>query len=262
MKLNWPNALLATLCISCTLPLSASATQLEALTQALKALSPTIVTPTRAIELLKKEGALIYEDNVNHIYQIKVTPQGSNECWMHGPRNTLFLTALFSGVTEQEFDELYQAMLEPKNIEAFKNQLRKNPAYTNAIDTCATGSIGANETVSNLIADGKQIPKNSSVLLPNTGAFSYMAGLDAYGYYHEVQYLKIAEPFIKQAEGLDETTAQQLAHEACSRSRGSLEQKIKDAPYFDDFLHRNATRDSPRHLQRKEYVLLLLRRLL
>lgn len=232
MKLPRLNALLATLCIICTpLPLSAPATQLENLAQALKTLTPAIVTPTRAIELLKKEGALIYEDNINHIYQIKVTPQGPNECWMHGSRNTLFLTAMFSGVTEQEFYELYQAMLEPENIEAFKNQLRKNPAYTNAIDTCARANTRT-DLVSSLIADGKQIPKNSSTLEKTWVPFIYYEGLDPL-WTIEKSRLTVAIPLIKEAEGLEDSIAKNLAHEAVSFEQylnRSLEQKLQNNP--------------------------------
>lgn len=173
---------------------------------------------TQGLEILKKRNALIYEDDVNHIYQIKVTPQEEKECWMHGPRNTFFLTALFSGVTESEFNQLYDAMLKPENIKAFKAKLRENLNYAHAIEICKPAGFGVEAVVKNLIADGKQIPKNSEDFQENITDFMYLEGLgDATDSGNEKNLIKAIKLMIEDVESIknfDLLTL--LANEACA----------------------------------------------
>ena len=172
---------------------------------------------SQGLEILKKQNALIYEDDVNHIYQIKVTPQEENECWMHGPRNTFFLTALFSGVPESEFNELYDAMLKPENIKAFKDKLRENPNYTNAIDTGKRAGFGVEAVVKNLIADGKQIPENSADIQENITDFVYLEGLGvATDSGSEKKLIESTRSMIEEAEGIKDPELTLLTNEACA----------------------------------------------
>ncbi|KKS68371.1 MAG: hypothetical protein UV38_C0002G0240 [candidate division TM6 bacterium GW2011_GWE2_42_60] len=189
--------------------------EMEKFAEALDSMSKIGVT--QGLEILKKKNALIYEDDVNHIYQIKVTPQEENECWMHGPRNTFFLTALFSGVTESEFNELYDAMLEPKNIKSFKNKLRENQNCINAIDACKQAGFGVGNVVKNLVADGKQIPKNSTDIQKNITDFMYLKGLGvATDSGSEKKRIKITRSMIEEAEGIKDPELTLLTNEACA----------------------------------------------
>ncbi len=215
--------LIALIIICITQPALATLDLIDQLAKALKEIVQTadIVTPTRAIEILGKN--IIYKDDVNHIYQIGVTLQGTNECWMHGPRNTFFLTAMFSGVTKLEFGALYDAMKNSDNIDAFKNKLSENDSYKNAIETCNPHGFGVASVISNLDSkEGKQIPENSAVLIKNIVDFMYLEGLDENsdgGF--EKNSVEVATSIIKEVESVDDLTAKRLAHEAFAAGRAS-----------------------------------------
>ncbi len=202
---------LTALIVSCV-ALSALATSdpIDQLAKALKEIvqPADIVTPTRAIEILGKN--IIYKDDVNHIYQIGVTSQDANECWMYGPRNTLFLTTMLSGINKSEFDALYQDMKDTNNIDAFKKELYKIQVYKDAMDNTEYGDISLKKIVDifKLETDNKKIPKDSKSLIDLMGECRFTPGLDG-----------SSQETIKKVEGLDDNASLPLAQEAdCSNT--------------------------------------------
>ncbi len=158
------------------------------------------VTPTRAIEILGKN--IIYKDDENHIYQIKVINQGTNECWMHSARNAFFLTAMFSGVTELEFNMLYNDMLNKKKFDVFVEELKKDLLYKTRIEKHEEGRLRLN-SLPVLTPNG--LPVNSINLVPNIGENGFTGGeIDDSFYVYQ-------KKFIIEAETKTENDASNLA---------------------------------------------------